>query len=743
MSVDLGPDRVEPVGLADDLTALYERTRARMGDADLEHIRTVAAYSQAIKKRSRELITGGAGATDFTRGIALYALHTLLEFSELGHNILHGSYDHLPHCGEFHSEVWRWDFNADPHEWKVMHHRNHHPFTNIVGKDHDLGYSIVRLQPGQDWFAHHLVQLAVIAPVLIPAMSYYMGFYTAMSAAATEGRKVLRPATFRAVGRIVADHVRRDYLADPRAAGLRAPRAAAGNYLGATLGHLAVFFLVALEHHAPNVEVFHDPGPDETPDEYYVRQIRGTTNFTRWEHFDHWLERVLADVDFPDRPDFRVFYGGLDTHLEHHLFPDLPPNRQREIADEVRALCARHGQPYNEYPIVKYVPLAFQKLGMLALPLGERENYNPIELLTGPIDTALRLGYGALFKAHPDTPYLVAPKFFDAQAKVLSARTEAGGQARWIRIAKPRGWDDVTWDAGAFVSVRVRVNGVDLVRQYSLIHDHRGSDFFEICVKRVADGRVSNHLNDAVRTGGRITLVGPPTSEGAFVMTRVPERALFIAGGVGITPIVAMLRKMVREAPAADAVLLYFNRDERSIIFDRQLRRLARSSGVRIVHVVDTLRRPRPGLEQGRISADLIARHVPDIAERQVYTCAPAVVIDLARTFCTELGVPAERFHTESFTPPALERPAVGADERYWVRFRRSDTEIEVDGCTTLLEAARAAGVAVPTGCERGLCRACVTGKLRGTVHDEPSGVAQARVTVCTSLPRSDIELDL
>ncbi|MGL6234389.1 MAG: FAD-binding oxidoreductase [Segniliparus sp.] len=729
--------------LAVDIAALYERTRARMGAEDLAHIRNVAAYSQAIKQRSRALLQEGGAPRAFRHGVVLYALHTLLEFSELGHNILHGSYDHLPDCGEFHSDRWQWDMNVDPREWKVMHHQNHHPHTNIIDKDHDLGYSILRLQPGQDWFGHHAAQLALVAPALFATIPFFFGAYTASSAARTEGRSVLRPSTFRAVTRLVARQALRDYVREPIAAGRRALHTLAGNALGVAAGHLAVALLVALEHHTPNVEVFHDPGPEETPDQYFERQIRSTTNFEPSERLDRWLQNILAEVDYPNPPDFRIFYGGLDTHLEHHLFPDLPPNRQREIAEETRGLCERHGLLYNMFAIDRYVPMAAQKLSSLALPVGEREGPNPLKLLRKPIDTARRLAFGSRFRRHPDEPYLRATKFFNAQAKVVSAREEADGQARCFRIAKPRGWDHVAWRPGAFVSVRVPVGGEALVRQYSLVHDSDSSDHFEICVKRVAGGRASNYLNDALREGKRITLVGPPTSGGPFVMDSIPQQLAFIAGGVGITPIISMLRAVVREAPDADAVLLYFNHDERAVIFDREIRELAKSARIRVERFTTGPSARGGSTTQGRLCAELLAREIDDLARRDVYVCAPPGMVDLARKLCADSGVPEHRFHTESFAPPVLQRPAGRADQRHTVRFQRSGSEIEVDGQTTLLEAARAAGVDVPTGCEQGLCRACVTGKLRGFVQDEDKDNPQTRITVCNSLPVSDIALDL
>ncbi|MFH5228868.1 FAD-binding oxidoreductase [Antrihabitans spumae] len=732
---------IEP-GLSAAVTELYERAKAKVGDEDLAHIRNVASYSQAIKERSRELLRDGGTPDSVRRGAVQYALHMLLEFSELGHNILHGSYDHLDD-EQFHSDRWQWDINADPNEWKVLHHQNHHPFTNIVDKDHDLGYMVARVQPGQDWLAHHVAQLAWVPGVLLSHM-YYFGFYTAFSAARTEGRPILHPATAKAMSTVIAEHAWRDYIREPLQAGPRFLHTLVGNHVGTTLGTGFTLLLVALEHHTPNVEVFHDPGPDETPDQYYERQIRATTNFDRSARLDSWLQSMLADVDYPTPPDFEVFYGGLDTHLEHHLFPDLPPNRQRELQQDVRELCARYDLPYNTFPFADLIPFALRQLAILAFPVGEREGRNPLRLLRAPFDTVKRLAYGARFKLNPEFPYLEAPRFFDAKAKVLSSKVHADGQARSFKIARPRGWDDITWDAGAFVSVRVEVGDEALVRQYSLLNDSAGAEHFEICVKRVEDGRVSNHLNRAVRSGHRITLVGPPSSVGPFVLKELPKRPVFVAGGVGITPVLSMIRKIAREAPDTDAVLLYFNRNARSIIFDRELRDLAAHTNLRVVNFCgEKPSARRNDILQERISADLLQRFVPDIAERDVYVCAPGAVIDLARTFCSELGLPETRFHTESFVPPALDRPSEGADDSYRVKFRRSEIELDVDGCTTLLEAARSVGIDVPSGCERGLCRACVTGKFRGVTQLDESGAQLARITVCNSLPRSDIELDL
>jgi ferredoxin-NADP reductase len=251
----------------------------------------------------------------------------------------------------------------------------------------------------------------------------------------------------------------------------------------------------------------------------------------------------------------------------------------------------------------------------------------------------------------------------------------------------------------------------------------------DICVKRVRGGRISNLLNDELSTGDYVTLLGPPVSTGGLATPEVPARALFVAGGVGITPIISHLRRLARSGGPRDVVLLYFNHDSGSILFDREIAALGTLPGI-AVHVF-TGRRP---------SRDLIANLVPDAKDRETFTCAPGGLVDSLRGYLGDLGQTPELFHTESFAAPELARPADDGS-RYTVTFARSHRSVEVHGSTTLLEAANRVGIRVPTGCRSGLCRACVTTKLSGTTLGE--GRTSDRITVCDSLPGSDIELDL
>jgi ferredoxin-NADP reductase/fatty acid desaturase len=710
-------------GLADELQALYNQ-------ADLEHVRTVTAYGRAIDARRLELLrTGGPRAAG--RAAVLEMLYRLLQFSELGHNILHGSYDHLPGSGEYHSDRYDWDFNVDVVQWKVMHHEGHHPYTNIVGKDHDLGYSVLRGQAAQDWFGHHAVQLALLGAVF-PFLSQLAPFLVANISREVDGSRFWSRDTLRAPAQIALADTRRRLVTEPLAMGWRFLPAVVANHIGGVAGYAAVLFLVAIEHHAGEMEVFADPGPDETHDDYYRRQIRSTRNFLRSPALDSALMRILEEeVPFENRPDFRIFYGGLDTHIEHHLFPDLPPNRQREVAPRVREIVARHGLPYHETPLGETAALMLTTLTGLSIPVGEREARHPLMLLKRPAALARRLGSGLRYRTLPDAPYLDKTRWYNVPVRVVGTERMAGGRARLIRLAKPRGWEDVCWDPGAFVSLRIEDGGQTLIRQYSLVHDSDGSDTMDICIKRVPGGRVSNLLNDDIRAGDHVTLLSPPISTGGLATPEIPSRAMFVAGGVGITPIISHLRRLARSGRPVDAVLLYFNHDDRSVLFAREIAELGNRAGIG-VHVFTGLRPTR----------ELIERLIPDARDRETFACAPGEFIAALRGHLAGLGQKPERFHTESFAAPEISRPADDGS-RYTVTFVRSHRSVEVDGSTTLLEAANRVGIRVPTGCRSGLCRACVTPKLSGTTRGEADGTVVGRITVCDSLPCSDVELDL
>lgn len=730
--------------LEQDIQQLYFQTKAKVGEQDLEHIRHVAAYSHAIKKRSQELIQHADSVQSWYRGIILGALHTLLEFSELGHNILHGSYDHLDEVGEFHSSCWKWDFVTDPSEWKTMHHQNHHPFTNIVGKDHDLGYTILRMMPGQNWYLHNVMQPLVFASLLL-SPSYYFTLFSAVSAAHTQGQKIFRKATFEKSLGLIKDHILESYIQPS----LNLPfnkilPTLTGNYLVTVLGYAYTLHVLLLEHHADNTVVYQDDR-EESKDDYYRRQILTTTNFKPNQVLDAYLKKILdEEVKFANPPDFEVFYGGLDTHLEHHLFPDLPCNRQREVREQVKAICARHGLTYNIIEFKQALSYIYKNVFKLGLPFAEVNASKGIKLFKKSKTVWQRIKNGVLYQNVKSYYHgqLTRDLLGSAQkVKIINKHISPCGSISYLEIARTADWEQAYYTAGAYVSLGWNIQNRMTVRQYSLVDENDTS--FIIAIKKQPHGVFSNFVAANVHVGMELYLFHTPKNSEGFELNLAAEKILFLAGGIGITPIMNMLLNMAAIQSKAEIHLIYFNRDDGHIAFKEQIQRLTRQLNLKVDFLCSTIKHASAAVSQGRLNPDIFKTLNIDLSEREIYICAPTGFIDTAKTILNEQGVSPEQIHTENFNGLVEKFQDDGKQHR--IKFAKSGIEISVAGDVTLLAAAEQAGLNVPSGCKKGLCKACVCKKIEGTTQVElQTQMPFSSITLCNSVARSDhMVLDL
>lgn len=291
---------------------------------------------------------------------------------------------------------------------------------------------------------------------------------------------------------------------------------------------------------------------------------------------------------------------------------------------------------------------------------------------------------------------------------------------------------------GQFVTVGVDVDGVRHHRCYSLtsVAAGAGATTIEIAVHHVPGGVVSGHLNQRAKVGDLIHLDAPA---GEFVLpTNEPRRLLFLSGGSGVTPVVAMLRELDRRRSTADVVVIHYSPSADATMFGTELNGLCEAAG-RQLHLVHP--------EQGDplfSHAELI-RLCPDWAARTAYSCGPAPLMNAATGLWDDAGV-LDALHLESFTPPAVVRPADAAPSDTVVTFDRSGVTTTVGDATTLLEVAEAAGVRAPSGCRSGVCHTCTTKLSSGCVINARTGRsadAGSHVQTCVSLPVGDVSLDL
>jgi linoleoyl-CoA desaturase len=151
----LTPAQIEQLGREFD--AIHDEVYADLGDRD-------ARYIRATIKLHRQLVLGARVALLFPRrrplwlaGTAALSLAKILENMEIGHNVMHGQWDWM-NDPDINSKSWDWDTASPADAWRHSHNYEHHTFTNIRGKDRDLGYEIMRIDPHQKWHPAYLMQ---------------------------------------------------------------------------------------------------------------------------------------------------------------------------------------------------------------------------------------------------------------------------------------------------------------------------------------------------------------------------------------------------------------------------------------------------------------------------------------------------------------------------------------------------------------------------------------------------------
>jgi ferredoxin-NADP reductase len=356
----------------------------------------------------------------------------------------------------------------------------------------------------------------------------------------------------------------------------------------------------------------------------------------------------------------------------------------------------------------------------------------------------------------PMPPRTGAPGFQPLPVLAVFQETE---DIKTFRVLRPDGFD---FAAGQFLMVRVQVDGKPLVRCYSISSAPEATGYLEISVKR--QGVVSGTLHSTIRPGSMLAIKGP---NGRFTYPAGDDRPIvFLAGGVGITPLMSMFRHAVGAEPMRPVTLLYSVRNEKHIAFRHELDWIAERHPQAKVAVV-TSEGPFPiGHFAGYIDEALVHHLAPDVAGSIFMICGPGPMMDAMRRLLASLGVPEPQVRYEAFeaaiamskdesapaaraVPQRAAAPApvavAGAEPR--LTLRQSGVTVAVQREQTLLEAAEAAGAAIPSSCRAGVCMTCRTRLLDGDVdcssdsldeEDRSSGY----ILPCVSWARGDCALD-
>jgi linoleoyl-CoA desaturase len=342
--------RAEAEAFGRELDALRDRVRADLGQRDVEHIRGVIRVLRYSEVTGRILLHLGIGPVSFVLGVTALGASKILENMEVGHNVMHGQYDWTGDPS-LDSKAYEWDMVADSELWRHSHNFEHHTFTNILGRDRDIGYMFLRVHPLQPWQPRHAIQ-PLITAMLALVFQWGIAFHELHLDELFAGGQPLAVLRRRAapVLRKAGWQLAKDYLAYPLLALANAPRVALGNLLANGMRNVWIFAIVFCGHFPAGTRMYLEADlPDETRGEWYVRQVNGSANLT-------------------GSRAFHVLTGHLSHQIEHHLFPDLPAARYPEIAAQVREICERYGQIYNTGSLTAQLGSVAKALVRHALP---------------------------------------------------------------------------------------------------------------------------------------------------------------------------------------------------------------------------------------------------------------------------------------------------------------------------------------------------------------------------------------
>jgi NADPH-dependent stearoyl-CoA 9-desaturase len=389
----LTDEQIEALGKEFD--AIHDEVYDDLGDRDRRYIVSMIEMHRRLAVLSRVLLLFSRHRPTWIAGTTANSLAKILENMEIGHNVLHGQWDWM-NDPYIHSSSWDWDTASTSEAWKHSHNYVHHTYTNIRGKDKDLGYEIMRIDPHQRWHPVYLAQ-PVYNVLLMLFFEWGVAFHDLDFEAIRTGEKSqkqvlkeLKGIAGKARSQIVKDYVawplisalamsaldiarnspelakkRRLRKRDPRriaaAAGAIALKSGGRAYRKTLTANVAAnmirnvwaYAIIFCGHFPDQTYTFsQDEVEDETRGRWYVRQLVGAANIE-------------------GSPLFHVASGNLGYQVEHHLFPDMPSTRYAEIAPRIKEICERYELPYNTGPFGKQLGMVQRTILRLAFPGGK------------------------------------------------------------------------------------------------------------------------------------------------------------------------------------------------------------------------------------------------------------------------------------------------------------------------------------------------------------------------------------
>jgi linoleoyl-CoA desaturase len=405
----LTPEQIEQIGKEFD--ELHEQVKADLGDRDATYIRSMIAFQRRLALMGRAELFASRWRIPWVLGASTLGMAKILENMEIGHNVMHGQWDWM-NDPVINSRAWDWDTASTAESWRHSHNYIHHTYTNILGKDKDLGYEIMRIDPSQRWNPVYLFQ-----PIYNVLLSLLFEWGVAMHdldlEAIRKGEKSQKELLkdLKGIAHKARLQIQKDYIAWPLISGLvmtlaelavfavkqeaddrRSAPTAKARRLGRKLRRQEQGLGRNLVRQLVERKSFREPFRrtltanvvanlmrnvwsyaiifcGHFPDQTFVFTQEETENETRggW-----YVRQLLGAANIDGGPMFHVISGNLGYQVEHHLFPDMPSTRYGEIAPKVREICERYDLPYNTGPFHQQLGTVQRTILRLAFPGGKQ-----------------------------------------------------------------------------------------------------------------------------------------------------------------------------------------------------------------------------------------------------------------------------------------------------------------------------------------------------------------------------------
>jgi ferredoxin-NADP reductase len=317
---------------------------------------------------------------------------------------------------------------------------------------------------------------------------------------------------------------------------------------------------------------------------------------------------------------------------------------------------------------------------------------------------------------------------------------------------------------GQFVTLELEIDGEQVMRSYTISSSPSVPYSFSITVKRMPGGVVSNWLHDNLKVNDELAVHGPV---GKFNIIDYPtDKLLMLSGGVGITPLMSMVRWLFDTNAAVDLQFVHSSRAPQDIIFHRELAHIFSRIPEFKLHIVcersDEMGEAWSGF-RGYLSQAMLELMAPDFLEREIFCCGPTPYMNAIKRLLQENGFDMSRYHEEAFgaTPVDVQEEVIENAEQaeaeageldvsdmLSVEFSSTGKSVRIQPGETVHTAAAKLGLHIPKACGMGICGTCRVPLTSGEVDMEHNGgitdedMADGVILSCCSKPTGDVVVE-